>query len=63
MELNVENHNPLKRLELLDYGRLFAAIAVMLYHITFSGFRQAKIIAPFDMLAIAGISKGAIILA
>src|SRR5688500_3424160 len=33
----------MKRLELLDYGRFFAAIAVVLYHYTFNGIRNGKI--------------------
>ena len=33
----------MKRLELLDYGRFFAAIVVVLFHYTFNGISNGKI--------------------
>lgn len=44
--INMDNHiqgESVKRLELLDYGRFFAAISVVLYHYSFNGIVNGKI--------------------
>lgn len=47
----------MKRLELLDYGRFFAAILVVLFHYTFNGIANGKITSISHMAPIIEITK------
>ncbi|WP_246264472.1 acyltransferase family protein [Aromatoleum toluvorans] len=47
----------MKRLELLDYGRFFAAIIVVLFHYTFNGIANGKITSISHIAAVIELSK------
>ncbi|CAI0924036.1 acyltransferase family protein [Serratia liquefaciens] len=47
----------MKRLELLDYGRLFAALMVVLYHYTFNGISNGKVYSIDLITSISNITK------
>lgn len=47
----------MNRLELLDYGRFFAAISVVLFHYTFNGIANGKITSISHTPWLVGVTK------
>ncbi len=48
---------PTKRLQLLDYGRFFAALSVVAFHYTYNGIRNGKVFSVEHIDALAAFTK------